>query len=178
MNIQKNNKSATDAKTLSEKFQFSNTTSYAKLVATEKILRTGGFNVRLVSDDQLVIEHKCKNGHLLKLDVTTKERLASFQICMPLDFINESKEILSILNQLNDYSRENDHSELWVMGYKGKVYLFNVLLDDGHFDMMNDVVTYLVSDMFEFAEYGLERLSEALQSDYVPATNECTEMYR
>ena len=154
------------------------TKSYAKLVAAEKVIRAGGFEVRLVSDSRLEIRKKCKSGHQLKLEVTARERFVSFQLCLPLDFKGESKEILSILNQLNDYSRENDHSEYWIMGYMGKVYLYNILLDDGHFDQMGDVVIYLVSDLFEFAEYGLERLSGALQSDYVPASTEYSEMYR
>ena len=154
------------------------TKSYAKLVVAEKVIRDGGFEVRLISDNRLEIKKRGKSGYQFKLEATARENSVSFQLCLPIDFKGDSREILSVLNQLNDFSRENDHSEYWVIGYMGKVYLYNILIDNGYFDKMGDVVTYLVSDMLEFAEYGLERLSEALQSDYVPATNECTEMYR
>jgi hypothetical protein len=109
---------------------------------------------------------------------TAKEKSISFQICLPLDFKSESKEVLSTINQLNDYSRQNDLCEFWAMGYRGKIYLYGALIDDGLFDKMNDVVTYLVSNLLEFAEYGLGMLSNTLQSDYVPSPTEYTEMYR
>lgn len=167
-----------NTKTTADNIRPSNNDCYAKLIAAEKVLRSEGFKVRLVSEDALIVEQTCKSGHQLKLEATAKEKSISFQICLPLDFKSESKEVLSTINQLNDYSRQNDLCEFWAMGYRGKIYLHGALIDDGLFDKMNNVVTYLVSNLLEFAEYGLGMLSNTLQSNYVPSPTEYTEMYR
>ena len=178
MNIKKNVQAKSTVEVLINQDTKRNTKSYAKLVTAEKIIRLGGFETRIVSEDRLEIRQKCNNGHNLKLEATMNEKSVSFQLCIPLEFISGSKEVMSILNQLNDYSRENNHSEFWAMGYGGKVYLYNMLIDDGHFEKMGDVVTYLVSDLLEFAEYGIQKLSDVLQTDYIPSSSECTDMYR
>ncbi|MBQ3736178.1 MAG: hypothetical protein II855_04505 [Candidatus Methanomethylophilaceae archaeon] len=179
MNISRNVESICTTDVSANEGLKSNTKSYAKLVGLEQqIGREGEYDVKLVSENSLEVRRKGKSGYQFKLEVTASDRTLIFQMRLPLDFKSESKEVLSVLNQLNDYSRENNHSEFWVMGYMGIVYLYSILIDDGCFDLMSDVAIYLVSDILEFAEYGLDRLSSVLQSEYVPSSMECTEMYR
>lgn len=178
MDIKQCKESVIDERATMSVFQPSNMANYAKLVVAERMIRASGHDARIVSDDTLIIYYRSESGHDLKLETKMNYKSVSFQLCIPLEFRSGSKDVLSTLNKLNDYSRENNHSEFWAMGYGGKVYLYNMLIDDGHFEKMGDVVTYLVSDLLEFAEYGIQKLSDVLQTDYVPSSSECTDMYR
>ena len=151
---------------------------YSRTATVEKHLSATALDVNIRSENCIEVRHRCKSGHEIRLDARVYERSLDLTVPIPLQFRAGSKDVTDLLNEMNDWARENGHPEYWTMGYRGKVYLYSKVIDDDRIDEMDDTLRYLVSDMLEFAEYGINKLSNELSDMYVPAAEETGDMYR
>ena len=150
---------------------------YSRLFILDSILRSNGYSSTIISDDQIEIVHVSRNGYKYILRITSTEKTVEFLLDTLLVFKTKNDAVLAILNELNDKSRVIKHCEFWSLGYQGKVYLFSLLIDDDRLSEMSNPIVYIVSEMLEFAEYGVNKIVSTLSESYAPSQIDFSQMY-
>lgn len=145
---------------------------YERLIRLESLLRSAGMNIRITSENSAAVKH-----NTMELTVKVTERCVDCNLALPLN-VKVCPETLSVINELNDWSRTYGHCEFWSLDGRGRVNLSCLIIDDGRLAHMGQVLTYLVNDLFQFAEKGQKRLQSELSEMYCPGPEEESNMYR
>ncbi len=133
---------------------------YARTVVLENIIRGDGLRTTVTANGRLLVRRAEDDGPSFELAADVGARSVSFRITLPLEA--RGRQVDEAINDVNSEIARDGHP-LLVVRTGRRISVCSTVIDDGRLEDLGNVISYIVMDVFDFAEVARTRVMRVLE---------------